>query len=497
MTQVSRLPPCILLLGCPNVGKSSLFNALTHKGRALVDGVAGTTRDVLEAPMTESSFCLVDMPGIEKDFQHLRMPHTWPIYSQQVLARAAVLWFVVDGKKGMTPEDAHLLTACRRWGKPLWVLVNKCDGGKETDAATGALADALQWGVTDVLPVSAKDKSGFFELHAGLQQICPKEPLKTSLPETQTILRAEAEERSEESTETATKQDAALQSSVIHLALVGRPNVGKSTLLNALVKQDRVLTGDQAGLTRDAIGVPFHIAGKGAVLWDTAGVRKRAQLKDAVLRDAQEETLRAIRFASVVVVLMDALQAFEKQDLTLVQNVIDEGRALVIGLNKWDCVPDPAAFKKALRADIYRLLPAVKGALWVPLSAKHKKGLPALMTAMITARNLWSKRISTASLNQALQGIVEKNPPPMQQGKRPKVRYGVQLKTRPPLFCLFGSALHVLPDAYTRYVLGQLRLQFNLPGVPLRIVLRNTKNPYQKTTKPAARSRYTTRKRET
>lgn len=441
----------VVLLGRPNVGKSTLFNRLTKKGRALVNPTAGTTRDVIEGDLCETGGTLYDLPGLEEHLTSFAKRQTlWPPYALKTLERASHVLLVLDGKQGITPEDQTVVSFVRRMNKPCGVIVNKCDGGK-----LPALFDEVHsLGLQPFFALSAQDGAGVHELEDWLQE-------------------------QEHSTEASPEEEDGTASKPIHLALVGRPNVGKSTLLNRLTRQKRALTGPEAGLTRDALAVPWTLAGKPCLLWDTAGLKRRTRRKGAIETLSQDETLRAIRFAQAVVLVMDATQPFEKQDLTIAQTVIDEGRALVVALNKWDQIEDPKKMTLQVTERLDRLLPDIRGALWVPLVSTSGKGEVALKKALAEALKRWSTRITTGALNTFLRDVLAQHQPPAQQGRRPKLRYITQVKSRPPTFCLFGSSLGGLTPAFQRYLLGQMRRVFRLSGVPLRLLLRNADNPYR------------------
>lgn len=494
----------VVLIGRPNVGKSTLFNRLTPKGRALVTGHAGTTRDVFEGTLGDWGR-LFDTPGLE-DAAGFTHP-----YAIKVLDQADVCLFMVDGPLGLLPEDTAFAKLLRQHNKKVVCLVNKCEG----DDLPQGFWDVQALGFGDTLALSALEGRGIFDLQQTLKQL-----FLEKYPNLKNQSAEKAATGDDDKKPTASK-NAALQAldswlsdtQPLHIAIVGRPNVGKSTLVNQFVGEDRMLTGPVAGLTRDAVSVPLTLKGRQTLLWDTAGLArkdKRSALYKAGFRlpskkiDADggfqaasgnlptdkaeqvcaalaaQQTLRAIRFSHVVIVVMDTMQAFEKQDHAILNQVLDEGRALVVAFNKWDTVSKPKEMTRAIDDDLDRLLPKGKGAFWVPLCALEKKGLPALRTAILKAAQVWAKRITTGQLNNFLKDFLSHHAPPIYQGKRPKIRYMTQIKSRPPTFCIFGSSLAHMSPAYQMFMLNTMRGVFGLKGTPLRLLLRNTKNPYNK-----------------
>ena len=441
----------VAIVGRPNVGKSTLFNRLVGQKLALVDDRPGVTRDRREgdARLGPLSFRIIDTAGLEEAEEGSlmrRMRHQ----TEAAIAEADVILFLMDARAGVLPADQPFVELVRRSGKPVVLVANKAEGG----AGTAGAYDAFSLGLGEPVAFSAEHGEGIGELFDAL------------LP----YLGEEEEEQDNESGE----------GKPLKVAIVGRPNSGKSTLINQLIGADRLLTGPEAGITRDAIAIDWQWRGRPIKLFDTAGLRKRARVQDKLEKLSVGDALRAVRFAEVVVVFLDATIPFEKQDLSIVDLIEQEGRAIVIGLNKWDLVADKPGLLKELREKATRLLPQVRGAPLVPISGLAGEGLDRLMQAVMGAYEVWNRRIATARLNQWLEGALAANPPPAVSGRRIKIRYMTQAKARPPTFAIFGNQLDALPKSYTRYLVNALREAFDLPGVPIRVSLRTGKNPFDK-----------------
>jgi GTP-binding protein len=450
--------PLVAIIGRPNVGKSTLFNRLVGRKLALVDDRPGVTRDRREgeAQLGHLAFRILDTAGLEEaDAETLagRMR----AQTETALADADAILFVIDARAGVTPTDREFARVARRVGKPVILLANKAEGTKGAEATY----DAFSLGLGDPIPFSAEHGEGTSDL---------LEALLEALPGAGDV-DEEADEEQEEQADDGRP---------IQLAIVGRPNAGKSTLINRMLGEERLLTGPEAGITRDSIALDWQWRGRAVRLFDTAGMRKRARIDDKLEKLAVADGLRAVRFAEVVVVLLDATIPFEKQDLTIVDLIEREGRALVIGLNKWDLVADKPGLLKELREEATRLLPQVRGVPVVPVSGLAGNGIDALMQSVIGAYSVWNKRVSTAKLNQWLSDVLESHPPPAVAGRRIKIRYLTQVKARPPHFALFGNQLEALPTSYSRYITNGLRETFEFPGVPIRVSLRTGGNPYDK-----------------
>lgn len=443
--------PTVAIVGRPNVGKSTLFNRLVGRKLALVDDRPGVTRDRREGDVQFGglSFRVIDTAGLEEADDDT-LTGRMRMQTEAAILAADVVLFVIDARAGVLPADQPFAELVRRSGVPVILIANKAEGG----AIAGAY-EAFSLGLGDPVPFSAEHGEGLGELH---------EALKTALPEPDPD--AEDEEGPE--------------GRPLRVAIVGRPNAGKSTLINRMLGEERLLVGPEAGITRDSISLDWTWRGRRIKLHDTAGMRRRARIDDKLEKLAVSDGLRAVRFAEVVVVLLDATIPFEKQDLTIVDLVESEGRALVIGLNKWDLVADQPGLLKTLREDCTRLLPQVRGVSVVPLSGLAGEGVDRLMQAVVQASEVWDRRVSTSRINDWLSEATSRNPPPAVSGRRIKIRYATQVKSRPPHFALFGNQLNALPKSYTRYLVNGLRETFDLPGTPIRLSLRTSQNPFDK-----------------
>lgn len=450
----------VAILGRPNVGKSTLFNRLVGKAAAIVDDTPGVTRDwqVQPARIADLRFNLVDTAGLA-GFEADDLINQIRSYVEQLTHRLDVILFMVDGRDGLLPDDLEILRTLqkRQIRAPIIPVINKCEGREQL----GSVGEFYQLGLGDPVAISAEHGLGMDELYQRLQayQI-------DSIEEVHHPVAGNAQE--DQSSDTPEKP--------LRLAVIGRPNAGKSTLINALIGEERFLTGELAGLTRDAIAVEWHYKSRAIKLFDTAGVRRRARVQAGLEKKSIDETLRAIRFADMTILVTDVSRAFDKQDLTLAQLVIREGRNLVIAVNKMDL--GTPSHLQALRAQLDHVLAQVKGVPFVGISALKKKKLGALMDAVLTQDRLWNTRISTAVLNDWLREVTQQHPPPLLAGRRLKLKYMTQVKTRPPTFSLFMTRASELPEAYKRYLVNQLRQEFSLPGVTIRLHARSGHNPY-------------------
>ncbi len=452
----------VAIIGRPNVGKSTLFNRLVGKKLALVDDQPGVTRDRREgdARLGDLNFTIIDTAGLE-DAEASTLAGRMRAQTEEALADADAILFVIDARVGVTPHDRHFADLVRRASKPVILLANKA----ESRAGHLQTYEAFGLGLGDPIPLSAEHGEGLSELYDALREALPE----------QTALDPEVDTEVDENGEDIERP--------LRIAIVGRPNAGKSTLINRMLGEERLLTGPEAGITRDSIGLDWVWRGKKVKLFDTAGMRKRAKVEEKLEKLAVSDGLRAVKFAEVVVLLLDATIPFEKQDLAIQSVIEKEGRALVIAVNKWDLVAGDTGRLKKLTDDSERLLSHVKGAKIVPVSALTGNGVDKLLEACFEAAEIWSKRISTAQLNKWLARILENHPPPAVSGRRIKIRYMTQVKARPPHFALFGNQLDGLPESYTRYLINGLREQFGLPGTPIRLSMRTSENPYDKENK--------------
>lgn len=456
----------VAIIGRPNVGKSTLFNRLVGRALALVDDTPGVTRDrrMGEAQLGPLHFTAIDTAGLDDvvpDGGAIDDDTQTRIRAQtgRALEAADVVLFVIDGKTGVTPLDETFAGWLRRGDVPVIVVVNKTEG-----RAGGIEAmDAYRLGLGDPVAISAKHGEGMEVLYEALAPF------------------AEAGEDEEAEEDPVARDDGEGEPvGPISLAIVGRPNTGKSTLINRLLNEERVVTGPEAGLTRDAIAVDWTHAGRAIRLIDTAGLRRRARVVDPLEKLATADSLRALRYAQVVALVLDATVPLERQEQTIAAHTAKEGRALLVVANKWDQVDDKQATLKRLRDQLENDLTQVRGLRFVPLSALTGAGMGKLMPAVLDVYEKWNIRISTGRLNRWFADVVAYHPPPAVSGRRLKLRYITQIKSRPPTFVLFTTRPADLPDAYTRYLVNGIREAFDLPGVPIRLLLRKGKNPYVK-----------------
>jgi len=447
----------LAIVGRPNVGKSTLFNRLVQARRALVDDQPGVTRDRREGEgkLGDLSFKVIDTAGLE-DANRNRESLSARMQAQTAaaMAQADAVLFLVDARAGATPADRAFAELVRKSGKPAIVVANKSEGR----AAEAGVLESYALGLGDPVAISAEHGEGL----AGLY-----DALRVALPE------ATAEE---DAAAAATPSEDAEKP--IRIAVVGRPNTGKSTLINRLLGEERLLTGPEAGITRDAIAVDLTWRGRPLRIHDTAGLRRRSRVAEKLEKLSTADTLNAIRFAEVVIVLVDAEAPFEEQDTRIVDLVEREGRAIVIAINKVDLVERQPGFRSRLREIADRVLPQVKGVPVVALSARTGEGLDRLMTAVMESYAVWNRRVPTAALNRFLSEAVSAHPPPAISGRRVRLDYITQPKARPPTFVLFSSRASSLPETYRRYLVNGLREAFALPGTPVRLTLRAKANPY-------------------
>lgn len=452
----------IAIIGRPNVGKSTLFNRLVGKKLAIVHDTPGVTRDRREGEgsIRDLSFTVIDTAGLEIGDEGSIEFGMWEQTRKAVL-EADLCLMMIDARAGVHPYDEHFADIIRKSEKPVILLANKCEG----KAGEAGMFESYKLGLGDPVAISAEHGDGIWDLYYVL-----KEQEKDLFLDMQ-----ESEEPEEEF-----EEDAEDDNRPIQLAIVGRPNVGKSTLVNALVEDERMLTGDIAGLTRDSIAVDWEWQGKKIKLVDTAGLRRHSKVKDDLEKMSVANTKRAAFLAQVVVLVLDADAVLDKQDLTIARQVVEEGRALIIAINKWDAAADKNKVIKRLNDRLEASLTQVTGVPTVTISALKKNGLDKLMKEVFSIYKKWNTRIPTGKLNRWFEFATEKFPPPSgAHGKRIKLKYITQGKTRPPSFYIFSSNPEGLPDSYFRYLTNSLRDDFNLAGVPIRITTRKNENPYE------------------
>lgn len=453
------MPFTIAIIGRPNVGKSTLFNRLVGQKLALVDDLPGVTRDRREgeARLGDLEFTIIDTAGLDegaKGSLTARMQEQ----TEAAIAQADALFFVIDARIGLTPTDRAFADFARKANKPVLLVANKSEG-KHGDA--GAM-EAFALGLGDPIQISAEHGEGMGELYDALRELMP-EPVE--------------EEEEDEDEEPLTEEEAATRP--IRVAIVGRPNAGKSTMINHLLGEERLLTSPEAGTTRDSIAVEITWKGREFRVFDTAGLRRRSRIEEKLEKLSVADALRAVRFAEVVVMMMDAQNRFEEQDLRIADLIEREGRAVVLAVNKWDLMESKGGGAiSGLRRDADHLLPQVKGVPIVAISGLMGEGIDRLMQAIQDAYALWNKRVSTSALNRWFEQAVQANPPPAVSGRRLKLNYITQTKARPPSFVLFCSRADAVPQSYLRYLTNSMRETFELPGTPVRITLREKANPF-------------------
>src|SRR5262245_19707805 len=450
----------VAIVGRPNVGKSTLFNRLVGKRLALVDDLPGVTRDRREgrARLGDLAFGVIDTAGLDEAAPE-SLAGRMQEQTEAAIAGADAVFFLIDARAGTTPTDRAFADLVRRSGKPTVVVANKSEGA----AAQAGVLEAYELGLGEPVAISAEHNEGLADLYAALRAALPD---LTAPPD------------DEERGDAAGDGAQASVASPIRIAVIGRPNSGKSTLVNRLLGEERLLTGPEAGITRDAIAVDVTWDDRRFRVHDTAGLRRRARIEEKLEKLSVADALNAVRFAEVVILLMDAQHPFEEQDLRIADLIEREGRALVVGMNKSDLVERRPGAIKALREETDHWLPQVKGVPVVAVSGLTGAGLDRLMQAVVDAHALWNRRVETSALNRWIADVVASHPPPAVSGRRIRLDYITQPKSRPPTFVLFTSRADALPDAYRRYLVNSLRETFDLPGTPIRLLLREKKNPY-------------------
>ncbi|MBX4866588.1 ribosome biogenesis GTPase Der [Rhizobium bangladeshense] len=463
----------VAIVGRPNVGKSTLFNRLVGKKLALVDDTPGVTRDRRpgDARLMGLTFTIIDTAGLEEAHEE-SLQGRMRAQTEAAIDEADLSLFVVDAKNGLTPVDTALAEMLRRRGKPVVLVANK----SEARGSDSGFYEAYTLGLGEPTPISAEHGQGMLDLRdaiveaIGKDRAYAKEDVAVTdvdIPQSESTADGEDEEPAYDETKP------------LRVAIVGRPNAGKSTLINRFLGEDRLLTGPEAGITRDSISVEWDWRGRTIKMFDTAGMRRKARVTEKLEKLSVADALRAIRFAETVVIVFDATIPFEKQDLQIVDLVLREGRAAVLAFNKWDMIEDRQAVLADLREKTERLLPQARGIRAVPISGQTGWGLDKLMQSIIDTDRVWNKRISTARLNRWLETQQIQHPPPAVSGRRIKLKYMTQVKARPPAFMISCTRADALPESYTRYLINGLRVDFDMPSVPIRIHFRSPDNPYE------------------
>jgi len=450
------MPFTVAVIGRPNVGKSTLFNRLIGKRHAIIDNTPGVTRDRREGDgrIADLHFRLIDTAGLadaDDDSLEGRMRRQ----TERALDEADAALFLIDARAGVTPLDEHLAAWLRTRDTPIVLLANKCECG----AGEAGRLDAYSLGLGQPLAISSEHGEGLGDLYDTLTTLQPESLVSGGSSTNDVSGEAELERP-------------------LQLAIVGRPNVGKSTMVNHLIGEDRVLTGPEPGITRDAISIWWKYNGRAVRLIDTAGLRKRARVTGRLENLSAGDTLRAIRFSQVVILVLDSNVVLEKQDLTIARQIADEGRGLVIAVNKWDVAEDRKASLSRLLYKLETSLSQIRGVPTVTCSAKTGKGMDLLLPAVFDLHEKWNRRIATGELNRWLAAMTNAHPPPVAAGRRIRLRYMTQAKAKPPTFILFSGRVDKLPESYNRYLINGLRDDFDLLGVPIRLIPRKGKNPY-------------------
>ena len=470
----------LAIVGRPNVGKSTLFNRLAGQKLALVDDTPGVTRDRRpgDGRIAGLKFTMIDTAGLEVSGPET-LEGRMRAQTEAAIDEAHGALFIIDAKAGLTPADELLATILRKRGKPVVLVANKA----ESRSAEAGMLDAFRLGFGEACPISAEHGQGLLDLKDAIEETFGKAacyPPEEEREEAEANVTLDPADEEEEPAYDETKP--------LRVAIVGRPNAGKSTLINRYLNEDRLLTGPEAGITRDSIAVDFDWDGRRIRLFDTAGMRRKARVQEKLEKLSVGDALRAIRFAEVVVIVLDSAIPFEKQDLQIADLVIREGRAPVIAFNKWDMVEDRQEKLTELREMTARLLPQVKGLRAVPVSGQTGEGLERLMENIGLVHRTWNRRVPTAKLNRWLDHVTGHHPPPAVSGRRLRLKYMTQVKARPPGFVVSCTRPEAIPESYTRYLVNGLRESFDLAGIPLRITYRAGANPYDDKAAPPKRS---------
>ncbi|WP_425050050.1 ribosome biogenesis GTPase Der [Psychromarinibacter sp. S121] len=467
----------LAIVGRPNVGKSTLFNRLVGKRLALVDDQPGVTRDLREgdARLGDLKFTVIDTAGLENETDD-SLPARMRRLTERAVEMADICLFLVDARAGILPDDRVFADILRRKNANVILAANKAEG----NAADAGVYEAYELGLGEPVRLSAEHGEGMGDLLSVLMPIADAFAERTEAAEAEAP-EIDVEVDDADGTEELPAYRAPTKAKPLQVAVVGRPNAGKSTLINKILGEDRLLTGPEAGITRDAISLKIDWDGTPVRIFDTAGMRKKAKVQEKVEKLSVADGLRAVKFAEVVIVLLDAAIPFEQQDLRIADLAEREGRAVVVAVNKWDAEDNKGEKLKELKEAFERLLPQLRGAPLITVSALTGRGLDRLHAAVLKAHEVWNRRVSTARLNRWLEGMISAHPPPAPGGRRIRLRYMTQAKTRPPGFVVMCSHPDKLPESYSRYLVNGLRDDFDMPGTPIRLYMRSRadQNPYK------------------